>query len=67
MQSQIAANRRLFVLYRILNQNFHPITIRKCSSGSSVNIGDVTKPIRKAQHPEYVPRKYCKFIKLLLR
>lgn len=62
MSLQIAANRRLFVLLRILNQSLKPIVVRKCSAEAKLNIGTVTKDIRKPKHPEFVPKKYCKSI-----
>lgn len=27
-----------------------------------VTIGDVSKPVKSPQKPEYVPKKYCKLI-----
>lgn len=58
MQVQFATNRRLCVLLRILNQSLTPISVRKCSA--NVQIGSITKDVRTAEHPEFVPKKYCK-------
>lgn len=30
-----------------------------------VTIGDVSKQVKPAQNPEYIPRKYCKLNKFL--
>lgn len=31
-----------------------------------VTIGDVSKPVKSPQKPEYVPKKYCKLIIFLI-
>lgn len=31
-------------------------------SQTSVNIGNIVKKIKQAKTPEYVPKKYCKYV-----
>lgn len=59
-----SASRRIRVLTRILN-NFNSkvslVNIRGYVSNETVSIGNTVKEVKKANQPEYVPKKYCKF------
>lgn len=64
MQSSTVAANRIRVLLRILKHNKYGIStvsIRAHTTDSKVTIGGVTKTIKDATHPEYVPRNYCKY------
>lgn len=63
MFSLESANRRIRVLTRILN-NYTVATanVKSYISNSAVSIGETVKEIKKAKHPEYVPKKYCKSV-----
>lgn len=58
MLPKFASNRRLYVLFRILNPTLKQICVRNCTT--QVEIGNITKSIKNTEHPEYVPKKYCK-------
>lgn len=64
MPSPFASVRRLNVLLRTLNttnKGFQPLNVRVCSTQEKVAIGEVTKVLKPTSHPEYIPRKYCKW------
>ncbi|KAF2887509.1 hypothetical protein ILUMI_18664, partial [Ignelater luminosus] len=61
MQTSTVAANRIQVLLRILKHNKYGIrngNIRAYTTNSNVTIGGVTKTIKDATHPEYVPRDY---------
>lgn len=64
MPSNIATVRRLHVLLRSLhhgNRGYQPITIRACASDVKVTIGEISKSVKEATRPEYIPKKYCMY------
>lgn len=66
MYSRNAASvRRLNFLNRILEQNnrnviFSKNLVRGITHDGILTIDNVSREIRPPQHPEYVPRNYCK-------
>ena len=64
------AGRRLGVLVRIL-RNVSDVrynNVRAYVTGDTVTIGGVSKLITITEHPEYVPKNYCKsFLYLKVR
>lgn len=69
MPSHISTVRRIHVLLRNLNganRGFQPINIRACSTNEKVAIGEISKNLRKSEHKEYVPRKYCKCVNVFI-
>lgn len=59
-------NRRIPVLVETLKQintNFiYKLPHRSYVSEASVSIGNVFKETKKPKRPEYVPKKYCKYL-----
>lgn len=58
-----ASNRRIQYLVRVLNGTKPQIilnNVRAYVSKETVSIGNTIKELNEVQHPEYVPRNYCK-------
>lgn len=52
------------VLKEVLNKNAWNLThnvFTKYYSKETVAFGNIVKEVNKVEHPEYVPRKYCKY------
>lgn len=65
-----ATVRRLNVLNRILEQNdrksvFCKNFVRAISDGI-LTIDNISRDLKEPQHPEYVPRNYCKWLKQIV-
>lgn len=53
-----ASNRKLDILYRMLQNRVYLNNLRAYISNDKVAIGDVSKVVKRANRPEYVPRNY---------
>ncbi|KAF5289201.1 hypothetical protein FQR65_LT00087 [Abscondita terminalis] len=61
MQASAVTNQRIQVLLRILQHNKYQlksVNLRTLVSDTTVTIGEVSKKLKNANNPEYVPRNY---------